>query len=219
MSMKKALFYAGAIAFAAALAACGKVDEDNSRETAGNVTWAAANVDGNREFAARPDMNTKFYQWNRETAWAAEGSVSGWSSTADRSSTWTANPCPDGWRLPTRAEFEALSNLGSSWAAVDDTTQTGAKRGNAVAGRFFGVNHATCTMGSLEVDSCIFLPAAGCRRSSDGALFFLPGKSGSYWSSRQNDMNNGYGLYFDKDVVYTSSLGNKALGMNIRCVK
>ena len=76
------------------------------------VTWATRNVDKPNTFAAKPESTGCFYQWNRPTAWAATGDVTGWNNTYPEGTTWaTANdPCPAGWRVPTRAEIESLLN-------------------------------------------------------------------------------------------------------------
>ena len=210
--MKKVLFYAGVIALTAALAGCKKNEESSSTTITvvkiGGVTWAAANVDDYQTFAAKPDMYTKFYQWNRSKAWAATGSVSGWNSTADQSATWTANPCPAGWRLPTNAEFAALNNAGSSWAAAN-------AKGNAVAGRFYGGNHATATMSNLA--GCVFLPAVGGRDISNGALLYQ-GVSGNYWSSTQYTSTIGYNFTFSNAESMPNAYYKEA-GLPIRCVQ
>jgi len=173
--------------------------------TIGGVTWATYNVDSYQTFATRPDMYTKLYQWNRSAAWAANGSVSNWNSTADQSSTWTVNPCPTGWRLPTREEFTALLNAGSTWAAAN-------ARGNAVAGRFYGSNHATCSLPN-NMTNCVFLPAVGSRNYSDGSLNGQD-NLGSYWSATQ-----GYALNFNSTRSYPIEGYGKANGFTLRCVQ
>jgi len=74
------------------------------------VVWATCNVDNPGTFAPNSEASAKFFQWNRKTAWNSRGSVSGWNSTGDTSPTWesTNDPSPDGWRVPTKAEFEKL---------------------------------------------------------------------------------------------------------------
>jgi len=232
--MKKHLFYLAAVAVVAAVAftACDK-DENKEPEkeqekdpftydegvVIGNVTWAIRNVDAYQTFASKPDMYTKFYQWNRGTAWAATGEVSGWTETSITDTAWTNNPCPAGWRLPTRAEFIALDSVsggntstyeGGTWAAANE-------RGNAVAGRFYGPKHAS---GSLpnNMDSCLFLPATGRRINSDGSLN-SQGSLGAYWSATQYGSNGGYYLLFASPSSSPSYSGSKALGFPIRCVK
>jgi uncharacterized protein (TIGR02145 family) len=136
---------------AAAAVACDKKNSGNKPAdntvpasagamTLGGVTWAATNVDDYQTFASRPDMYTKFYQWNRATAWAVTGSVSEWETTITDPA-WTVNPCPAGWRLPTQADYQALLDAGSTWANANT-------RDNAVAGRFYGPTHATCMLPS-----------------------------------------------------------------------
>jgi uncharacterized protein (TIGR02145 family) len=176
------------------------------------LKWADTNVDSYQTFAPRPDMYTKFYQWNRATAYSATNPLTpAWNSTADQSATWTINPCPAGWRLPTHEEYQTLHNAGSSWADANT-------RGNAVAGRFYGVNHASCTLPS-NMNGCIFLPAVGNRQSSDGKLGYnSQGSEGNYWSNRQYDSDYGYCLRFSS-TSSSNSATTKAGGMPIRCVK
>ena len=205
-------------ALAAAAVACKKDNTPNEGEKAvvvpdmmlGGVTWASVNVDDYQTFAAKPDTYTKLYQWNRATAWSAADSVSEWSYTRDESATWTNNPCPAGWRLPTHEEFQALHNAGTTWAEANE-------RGNAVAGCFYGANHATASLPN-SMENCVFLPAVGFRYSSDGSLY-LQGGNGYYWSATQSDSNHGYELRFDSTYSSSDHNSDKASGFPLRCVK
>ena len=174
------------------------------------LCWAHTNVDAPNTFATKPDMYTSFYQWNRLTAWAGTGTVSGWNSTPDTSATWTVNPCPAGWRLPDTAEFRALFNVRFTWNAA----QT---RGNEVGGRFFGPNYATCSLPSNMV-GCIFLPVAGVRDDT-GKLLQQSG-IGYYWSSLQGGKNFGltYNFYYVQAIFDTTGY-HKEYGLSIRCVQ
>ena len=178
----------------------------------GAVNWASVNVAAYQTFASRPDMYTQFYQWNKATAWSATAAtVSNWNSVEDNSTTWTINPCPSGWRLPTRTECTALSNTGSTWAEANT-------RGNAVAGRFFGVNNASCSLPN-NMFGCVFFPASGYRYGNDGMLY-SQGNNGRHWSATQYSSSNGYYLYFDSTVSSGSSYNStKTTGFNIRCVQ
>ena len=223
-AMKKVLlfFALAVVCLTMLLGACIELSEpikDNALATSGpagpvkigGITWAAYNVDSFQTFATRPDMYTKFYQWNREAAWSAAGSVSGWNSTADQSATWTVvNPCPAGWRLPTRAELTALNNAGSSWANAN-------ARGNAVAGRFYGLGHATASLPN-NMGNCVFLPAAGYRTSSIGSLS-SQGSRGYYWSGTQCSSANGSSLAFSSSGSNPSDGTGKAFGFSLRCVQ
>lgn len=111
----------------------------------------------------------------------------------------THNPCPEGWRVPTKTELQSLLDSGSSWGVGPD----------GVPGRWFGENHA----GTKE--SCVFLPAAGLRNNSsisDHRDFY-----GTYWST-DIDVTNPATLYFDSSSTMMSK-NYRAYGVSVRCVK
>jgi len=177
----------------------------------GGIRWAQFNVAASGVFATQPDMYTQFYQWNKTTAYSATDPLSPtWNATANTSSTWTVNPCPTGWRLPTQAEFQALHDAGTTWVDAN-------ARGNAVAGRFYGPNSANCTLPS-NMTGCIFLPAAGFRANSDGTLN-SQGNLGHYWSSTQYSSALGYILYITDSGSNPLNYLNKAYSFSVRCVQ
>ena len=106
-----------------------------------------------------------------------------------------------GKRLPTREEWTALCDLGSTW---DDELK----------GRWFGGNHDSDHKGSL------FLPAAGLRYSNSGELA-LTSSYGYYWSSSPYyGGDNGAGtLGFYSGYVNPLSYNGRALGFSVRCVR
>lgn len=106
-----------------------------------------------------------------------------------------------GKRLPTREEWEALRDLGSTW---DDERK----------GRWFGGNHNSDHKGSL------FLPAAD-RRSYDSGELAYTSSIGYYWSSSPSygGLSNAGRLYFYSDGVYPLGNSNRAYGFSVRCVQ
>lgn len=101
-----------------------------------------------------------------------------------------------GKRLPTREEWEALCDLGSTWDAE-------------LRGRWFGGNHDSDHKGSL------FLPSAGLRNYSTRTY-------GYYWSS--SPLYGGYDNYagtllFTSVSVYPQSRKYSAQGLSVRCVR
>ena len=106
-----------------------------------------------------------------------------------------------GKRLPTREEWKALCDLGSTW---DDERK----------GRWFGGNHDSDHKGSL------FLPAAGLRYSNSGELASTS-SYGYYWSSSPYyGGDNGAGtLGFYSGYVNPLSYNGRALGFSVRCVR
>ena len=203
----------------------------------GETCWADANVTQPGTFAPRPDMYTEHYQWGVSNAWnpinpALGITIPGWSNSV-ATNMWVPTPCPEGWRLPTSAEMTALHNLsgdyssrGGYWAAA------GSERGNEVAGRFYGAGaaasnpanpNATALPQGLSIcqlpgtmTGCIFLPAVGRRRGTDGAGEER-GVSGLYWGFASN-------VTLAPRLGFTSSLSlvsnyDKALGHTLRCVQ
>ena len=174
--------------------------------------WALHNVDNPGTFTANPENPGRFFQWNRLTGWSSTGSVSGWNSNfSEEDVFWEEenDPCPEGWSVPTRDEFASLVSSGSVWT-----------RQNGVNGRLFGV-----------APNQIFLPAAGFRAGSNGALNGA-GLSGYYWSFipyfwtegtppddiLHIDAKLGHILRFYSGIA-NISLGSRAYGFNVRCVR
>ena len=166
-------------------------------------------------------MNTKFYQWNRSTAYSATDPLTpAWNATANTSSTWTVNPCPTGWRLPTDVEFNAMFY---SWIRYGGG---GGIKGAAVDGLFIGPNANTCSLPN-NMSNCIFLPVGGVgyyRRNTDGALISTYGNTTPfYWTSTTGEYNStgtALGKCCGNDAVEgLSGYFDKAYGVRIRCVQ
>ena len=150
------------------------------------VKWATRNVDAPGTFAANPEDPGMLYQWNRNIGWSAIPSDTTWETAND--------VCPSGWRVPTVAELGSLAASGSQW-----TTQ------NGVNGRIFGSG-----------DNTIFLPAAGYRNPTNGALASV-GTIGYYWSSTVSG-TNAFRLSFGSSFVDPGNLDDRAFGFSVRCV-
>ena len=173
----------------------------------GGVEWADCNLDEYKTFAAKPDMYTCYYQWNRTTAHPATGAITEPWDDPTAEPVWTVNPCPAGWRLPTMAEFEALIDSGHTWAAAG-------ARGNEVAGRFFGPNHATASLPG-NMAGAIFIPGCGARDAGDTDIFDQ-GLFGEYWG---NATEYGGCFVFNSDATCTTATAAYADGCTIRPVR
>lgn len=168
------------------------------------VVWATRNVDVPGTFAEKSEDAGMFYLWNRKIGWSSSNPLvnsngdTEWYNTPSQATEWEKvnDPCPQGWRVPTKDEFVTLGNSGSEWTTV-----------NGVVGRQFGATPNT-----------IFLPAAGWRFNVTGALSGVE-TWGSYWSSTAGNMPSAWFLHFTISSVSAGDYTlNRAYGMSVRCV-
>ena len=177
--------------------------EEQKGVTINGVTWAECNVDAFGTFAAAPEDYGCFYRWNRPKAWPSTGeTVAGWDNSKPTGGSWapTNDPCPKGWRLPTKDELTALldtDNVTNEWATL-----------NGVKGRRF-----------TDKDSFdhIFLPTAGGRRRYDGTLYFTGGYGGVYWSGISNSVDYAWILSIYSNLIEQND-SKRSNGHTIRCV-
>ena len=163
------------------------------------VCWATRNVNSLGSFASSQESFGMFYQWNNKTAWPSSGSVSGWiSGWASSTSLWTLNPCPTGWRIPTREEFNLLIDTGvtKTWTKIN------------------GINGYRFDYGSIS----LFLPAAGYRQASNGSIV-SQNTEGRYWTREAQNSTSGYYLSLKSGSTSTSVASPHANAFSIRCVK
>lgn len=120
---------------------------------------------------------------------------------ADSNGKTTKDPCPEGWRVPTRDELESLSANYSSL-----TTDASEHNGRYFTGEY------TYMDGIAQ----IFLPAAGYRTSYNGDV---DGRNryGYYWSSTSCS-SSAEGFNFNSGNVIMFS-GGRANGYSVRCVQ
>ena len=134
------------------------------------------------------------------------GSITGWSTTVAADGTWsdaskTANdPCPAGFRVPTLAQFTALKN-----ATLNPRTTVGT-----------WVYVVTNYSSGAKLGSSLFLPAAGYRDFTTGALANL-GSDGYYWSSTVSTSTNASYLLLTSNNTLTGNI-NRRNGHPVRCV-
>ncbi|WP_438967071.1 hypothetical protein [Flavobacterium sp.] len=162
------------------------------------VDWQTAGNTSN--FAAAPTSGN-----------ANAGAVSGWSTTDAANNAWrtaggakTANdPCPSGYRVPTRAEWTGVNN--NNTASRTGTFSSNAS--NYGVALHYGPNAST---------KLLTLPAAGRRTNNDGSLVNR-GSTGFYWSSTEFGIN-AYGVYIFNSNVDPAFSRNRTEGFSLRCI-
>ncbi|MDE7356402.1 MAG: fibrobacter succinogenes major paralogous domain-containing protein, partial [Rikenellaceae bacterium] len=152
----------------------------------------------------REESHGKFYQWGINVAWNTTGALGGatpsgsWN-TSTYPSNWNTHPCPDGYRLPTDSEFQALINSSAAsyhggWNSSD-------------------YGYIKFTSGSNSVE----FPAVGARGGTSGTLTNA-GTWGPYWSSVASSSRDAYNLGFDSGNLYVLYY-DRQFGFSVRCVR
>lgn len=200
--MKKKLFFVAVLI--AGLSLC-TIENAVAQRAAGTergveingYRWATSNVGTPGTFAQNPEDTGMFFQWNRSAGWPASGPVTGWSNTYAHGTEWYAanDPCPNGWRVPTQAEFNSLRAAGTEWTVR-----------NGVPGRTFGT-----------YPNQIFLPAAGWRYNIDGSLQSA-GATGDYWINQPTATQSAWGLFFNRASHSVGVPSSRAHGFPVRCI-
>ena len=144
-------------------------------------------------FAKAVQTPATFYTYGSGNSdWASPNNYTSknWNDISESDGKTFFDPCPEGWRLPTEAEYSNFSNTTFTW---DATT----------SGRTYNGN---------------WFPAAGYRFSDDGGMSSV-GSGGHFWSASPNSENNGCSLGFGSGDVYPAGNLNRAYGFSVRCVQ
>jgi uncharacterized protein (TIGR02145 family) len=169
----------------------------------GPANWVGALNDGPNGFAAAPTVGSATpASWSQTAATNNKAWNSGTEATPDKVD--ANDPCPTGYRVPTRNE----------WAAVNDNN-TKSRTGTFADG---ATNYgAALHYGPVDTSiKLLTLPAAGGRNDSNGVLDGR-GYDGLYWSSTENG-SNAYHLGFDGDYVGPETGSGRTNGYSVRCI-
>jgi uncharacterized protein (TIGR02145 family) len=177
-------------------------------------------------FTASWKLHGNYYQWGRNTnitsgstrygaqgptaSSANEAFISGWSAEKANNGAWQdgkgpSDPCPDGFRVPTKAEWDAVANT-----ALNPTRNFEGDWTESVTNYTSGLRIGSGSSG-------LFLPAAGNRFDGNGSLVNR-GRYGSYWSANEQYAITAYMLFFFSTNAYTESRV-RTTGLSVRCIK
>ena len=172
----------------------------------------------------------KFYKVSKDSKdWYSGKALASWPMSKDEAGYVEGkigNPCPDGWRLPTVAEFEGLMEIGftqsTNWTFTSDNKYTDAQNEAILVETGF----------TLNGDSGLFFAAVGGRTSAGQSYYRGKGeyayariwandiKSGTETGKatclslrRINKSNDANGFTMEMNSQ------EKAVGMSVRCVK
>jgi uncharacterized protein (TIGR02145 family) len=162
------------------------------------VRWATRNVDTPGTFATHIYAAGKYYQWGRNIMWT---DINNWNHPiADLVWARQNDPCPKGWRVPTREEFVSLLATPNIWHTIPIDGD--------INGRLFGSG-----------ENALFLPATG--QQMNGGVRDL-NLQGHYWSGTLDAQsgNKPWTLCVIHNQNYFGMVNHldKTNGYSIRCV-
>lgn len=169
-------------------------DESIAISIQGPVSEQEGNSSSNKDY---------FYESNNDPIkdWCSEGNDYMWWNSGRTNN----DPCPDGWRVPTKDELESLRSNRSSWT----------QDSNGHWGYYFSGEYTY-----IEGAPRIFLPAAGYRTTEGNAID--RNEEGVYWSSTPYNEESYRLLIRENSIINTpvSIAGSyRANGVSVRCVK
>src|SRR5574344_2039081 len=163
------------------------------------VVWAMTNLrslDSGVTFSFYPNAYDYSGVWNGGDyfCWNTLNPLSLTHSNSTATYDPATDPCRQvaagSWRLPTKAEQEALIAIGSVWGTY------GGKNG-----RFFGT---TTVPAEADKSKYVFMPAAGRRYIGSTTMDFV-GTYGYCWSATPTGTTDAYYLAFGSTFAYTNS--------------
>ncbi|WP_234971855.1 fibrobacter succinogenes major paralogous domain-containing protein [Fibrobacter sp. UWP2] len=174
----------------------------------GDQVWMAENLNFKTD-SSFCYKNTAEYceKYGRLYRWAAavgkSESECGYGYTCSLPSGNIQGVCPNGWHLPSKAEWETLFN---------------AVGGQSTAGKVLKSTSGWNSGGNgMDAFGFSALPA-GIRNSIGG--FSSEGGSADFWSSTEGDSYYAYGmyLYYLNDIAYLDYY-DKDVGFSVRCIQ
>ena len=186
--------------------------------TIGNQEWMAENLDydaGDGSYCsslnpAYCDTYGRLYEWS---------TAMGGAASSDAVPSGVQGVCPDGWHLPSDAEWDTLAafvanETGLTGKEGDDWTEIGLKLKATFGWNSDGVSDGVGT------DDYGFTALPGGYRRGDNGQYQYRGYTGYWWSATQVDASIAYRWYleYNNDILSREN-GTKTFGYSVRCVK
>lgn len=189
------------------------------------MVWSTVNLNNPGEFCSSPDEVGMYYQFNSKKPWTpgpqgtfTEGYAVEASAHQDKG--WVANawhkendPCPEGWRVPTTAEFIAVWDKGQYKA---QPKQTGFKRWGMILG-LSEADAKSANKDNLKALGGLFIPQSGWINES--------GMNDRTWLAcvrHGTSLSDTHGGLYLSDGGYTDQNGwgdgQKGRASSVRCV-
>lgn len=185
------------------------------------LLWAHYNVTSPNHFTAVIDARGSLYQYDSKIEYpnsspnisdAPFGYRTGWY---DSGTPWQNenDPCPIGWRIPTKTEIEGLLANGYTWVEPEQNNM-------AIPGAMLGISRSDAMLATKEnTRGGIFLPQTGFRSNETG-------KQNNWWEASMTSITRP-GQNWDRytylidytNTLYVNEYTPNASAFPVRCVK
>jgi len=189
----------------------------------GGKTWMAENLN----YKTADGSGSWCYQ-NSTDSCTKYGRLYDWKTAMAGATSSNLNPsgvqgvCPSGWHLPSRKEWDELSDLAATgqkmvtWTSGSDTGYLWPGAGNNLKSKSGWYNNGN----GIDKFGFSALPG-GCRLFN--GLFDYAGEYGHWWTTTEDNSGNAYARYmdymdYDYDYVSESNFG-KDNALSVRCVQ
>lgn len=158
-------------------------------------------------------IHGNYYQWGRINAVANASTpataIIGWNTTPAPNGSWSdtsktvSDPCPVGFKVPTKQQWINLNNS-TSKSNIGTFTDLVTNFGSAKV--FTGGGNK------------LTLPTAGARSNSQSGALVRRGLTGGYWSSTISTATFASFLNFNTTTVDPSATNERLSGFSVRCI-
>ncbi len=172
-------------------------------------------IENDTEWANLTPQDTAycFYNNNASDEGDTYGALYTWAAAMKGADSSSENPsgvqgvCPDGWHLPSKAEWEELTEyLGGEDIAGGKLKESGTAQWNSP------------NTGADNESGFTGLPGGG-RSNLDGGFYNSLGNIGCWWSASEEEGNSvQFNLYYDEAYADISNFSVKSCGVSVRCI-
>lgn len=168
-----------------------------------------------------------FYYYYTDALLVDYGYLYNWSAVMNGASSSNNNPsgvqgiCPNGWHIPSKSEFEEMTNFVNSFARYRCNNGNGSIARSLASQRNWNSYSNSCCVGSdLSANNTTFFSAMPAGYYYSGTNISDLQNRSYFWTSTSESESNAWTMYLDKQYGNVQwSNQSSYYGYSVRCVK